>query len=141
VLEVGSTASIPGSALAVPEVSSPVLYAVVAGATTAAVIGLAVAAPGPCRNPVDTLAALAHAVLAGVVPSGPRELISAPSSWSQTRAEAALAIIDGVPDDPAQVWAEAFTETLGHSGLCAGSSPGATPTERRGSRPQYAFRS
>ena len=44
-LEVGSTASIPGSALAVPEVSSPVLYAVVAGATTAAEIGLAVAAP------------------------------------------------------------------------------------------------
>jgi superfamily II DNA or RNA helicase len=115
-LAAGSIASIVGgSALAVSAVSSPFLWPVVAGATAAA-IGLALAARGRCREAVDTLAALADGVLAGLLAAGQHDLASAQVAVEPDPSGGWLAVIAGVPDDAARDWADALAETLGALG-------------------------
>jgi hypothetical protein len=112
----GSIASIiGGSAVAVSAVSSPFLWPVVA-ATTAAALGLALAARGRRRGAGDTLAALADAVLAGLLAAGRHDLASGHVAVEPDPSGGWLAVIDGVPDDAAQVWADALAETLGPLG-------------------------
>jgi hypothetical protein len=115
-LAAGSIASIlGGSAVAVAAVSSPLLWPVVAGATAAA-MGLAQAARGRCREAVDTLAALGDAVLVGLLAAGRHDLASAQIAVEPDPSGGWLAVIDGVADDAAGVWADALTETLGPLG-------------------------
>jgi superfamily II DNA or RNA helicase len=104
-----------GSALVVPAVSWPLLWPLVAGATAAAV-GLALAARSRWRGPADTLAALADAVLAGLLAAGRQELGSARVAVEPDPSGGWRAIVEGVPDDAAQLWADALAETLGPLG-------------------------
>jgi superfamily II DNA or RNA helicase len=104
-----------GSALVVPAVSSPALWPVVAAATLGAA-GLGLTARGRHRGPGDTLAALAEAVLAGLLAAGRRDLAPARVAVEPDPAGGWLAVAEGIPDDAAQVWADALAETLGPLG-------------------------
>jgi hypothetical protein len=87
---------------------------VAAGAAVAGLLGAAVR--GRRRDQAGTLAALGDAVLAGLVPAGDDRLAGGRVLVEPDPAGGWVALVDGVPDDAAERWADALAEALGPLG-------------------------
>lgn len=110
-----ATAALGSSGLGVMALSHPVVWPLVLAAAAFAVwLGRSVRARR--REAAETLAALADAVLAGLVAAGRQDLGAAQVSVEPDPAGGWLAVLRGASDDAARCWADALSETLGPLG-------------------------
>ncbi len=105
----------------------PVLWPVVALGAAATVVGVT-KGRGRVGDEADTFAALADAVLAGLVAAGRRDLAPGRVSVAPDPAGGQVATVTGVQDDAAAVWAGTLAEALGPLGRPRWmvTAPGAT---------------
>ncbi|MDA3642706.1 DEAD/DEAH box helicase family protein [Saccharopolyspora indica] len=110
------TAALGSAATAAASVAAQLPTAVaLAGAVGAAAGLLTVFARGRTRSQQQTVGLLGDAVAAGLTASGRSELRSAVVTTTAT-VDGVTAVISGVDDDAARLWADAFEEAMGPLG-------------------------